>query len=484
MYAQSQPKCTYTEGQCYNVNTQQQTTQQQFVNSAPLNQFQQASYSTMPLQQTSYTTLPTTTHQIHPESNQQRFQHTNNSAPSTLNTENNSQNESETITKYTWQTIKKRKRSHETTETTTGNNTPIYFNTQNRYEELSQLSDEDMTTNDINKIADNTKHTKPRVPKPPPVYIYGVTNYREMVEYLASTIEEEQYYCKALSNETIKINVTTAESYRKLIRQLQQDKVVHHTYQIREERAYRVVLRNLHHSIPTEEIKQELEKQGHTVRNILNVRHRKTKEPLPLYFIDLEPKPSNKNIYDIQYLCNMKITVEAPRKKNTIVQCTRCQCYGHTKSYCARPYACVKCGGDHNTILCKKHPNTPATCALCGGNHPANYKGCDIYINLQKARNKTTYEPRRKITQTHTANININDNNQFPILNPDQPPIQTPINQHTSYSQILKQNQQSLDITEQLTAFLNEFKAMFNQLINQNSMVLNMLTTLINKIAH
>jgi hypothetical protein len=87
-------------------------------------------------------------------------------------------------------------------------------------------------------------------------------------------IEKEQYYCKALSNETIKMNVTTSGSYRKLIKQFQQEKIVHHTCQIREERAYRVVIRNLHHSVTMDEIKQELEKEGYTVHNILNIRHR------------------------------------------------------------------------------------------------------------------------------------------------------------------------------------------------------------------
>jgi hypothetical protein len=37
------------------------------------------------------------------------------------------------------------------------------------------------------------------------------------------------------------------------------------------------------------------------------------------------------------------------------------------------------------------------------------------------------------------------------------------------------QNPHSPNISEQLSTFLNEFKAMFNQLTNQNSMVLNML---------
>jgi hypothetical protein len=114
--------------------------------------------------------------------------------------------------------------------------------------------------------------------------------------------------------------------------------------------------------------------------------HRQTKEPLPLFFVDLEPKENNKTIYDIEFLCNSRIKVEAPRKKNSIVQCIRCQCYGHTKAYCMKPYACVKCGDEHSSTTCTKSPSTPPKCALCGGDHPANYKGCNIYKNLQYAR--------------------------------------------------------------------------------------------------
>ncbi|CAH1115455.1 unnamed protein product [Psylliodes chrysocephalus] len=119
-----------------------------------------------------------------------------------------------------------------------------------------------------------------------------------MVEYLANTLKEEQYHCKSLSNDTIKINVSTPDTYRKLIKQLQDDKVVYHTYQVKQDKAYRVVIRNLHYSIPTAEISEAL-KKGHTVQNILNIKHRKTKEHLPLFFIDLESKENNKNIFDV-----------------------------------------------------------------------------------------------------------------------------------------------------------------------------------------
>jgi hypothetical protein len=178
---------------------------------------------------------------------------------------------------------------------------PSPFNSPNQFEELSYLSDNDIQTpaSDPHTTTSSEQVTKLRVHKPPPIYVYGVTNYRDMVKYHTEILQEEQYYCKALPNGTVKINVNTSESYRRLIKRLQDDKIVHHTYEIREERAYRVVLRNLHHSIPPNEIQAELETHGHKVRNVLNIRHHVMKEPLPLYFVDLEPQDNNKSIYDL-----------------------------------------------------------------------------------------------------------------------------------------------------------------------------------------
>jgi hypothetical protein len=82
--------------------------------------------------------------------------------------------------------------------------------------------------------------------------------------------------------------MATPDSYCKLIKHLQEDKIIYHTNQMKQERAYRIVIRNLHCLTPTAQITAELEKQGHKVRNILNVKHRITKGLLSLFFIDLE----------------------------------------------------------------------------------------------------------------------------------------------------------------------------------------------------
>jgi hypothetical protein len=207
-----------------------------------------------------------------------------------------------------------------------------------------------------------------------------------MIDNLPTITEKETYQCKILRNDTVKINTQNPETYRKLIRHLNSEKIIHHTYQMKQDRAYRVVIRNLHYSIPIDEIKEELKKKGHTVHNILNIRHRVNKYPLSMFYIDLEPKENNKEIYNLQYLNNMKINVEPPNKQKKKIPSYNVQ----DVSSMAITHKCVKCGGNHMTTDCQKSKETPAKCALCSGEHIANYKGCTVYRDLQNAKCKMT----------------------------------------------------------------------------------------------
>ena len=358
-----------------------------------------------------------------------------------------------------WQVIRNstRKRNQQTQ-----NNTPeSKIETYNRY---------GLLTNETNLNSTEGNPSPTRNHKPPPIFIHGVINYGAMINRIRNIAEDEQYSTKSLSNNVIKINCVTPETYRNLIRYLKENNIYYHTYQLKEERAYRIVIKHLHHSTDVEDIRQELLELGHKARNIINAQRRINKEPLNLFFIDLEPAQNNKEIYKITALQNKIIQIEPPRaKKNNIVQCMRCQQYGHTKSYCNRPFSCVKCGGHHNSKECKKSKDTPATCALCGGNHPANYRGCEHYHNILKGSNT-----HRNITQrTQPTHTNTNDNNIQPSGN---------LQQSRSYAEVTRSNTNQIEDTAIiLTKLTDEFKGLFNQLLQQNSMVLNMLTKLINK---
>jgi len=79
---------------------------------------------------------------------------------------------------------------------------------------------------------------------------------------------------------------------------MKEDNIVHHTCQVKAERAYRIVIKHLHHSVPLNNIKEELQKEGHMVRNIMNIKHKQTKD-LSLFSVDLEPQANNKEIFNL-----------------------------------------------------------------------------------------------------------------------------------------------------------------------------------------
>ena len=70
-----------------------------------------------------------------------------------------------------------------------------------------------------------------------------------MLDDLADVPEPNTYRTTALANGTVKINANTIDTYRSSAKHIKEENIVHHTYQIKTERAYRIVIRHLHHSV-------------------------------------------------------------------------------------------------------------------------------------------------------------------------------------------------------------------------------------------
>jgi hypothetical protein len=138
------------------------------------------------------------------------------------------------------------------------------------------------------------------------------------------------------------VQPTTADSYRSVTDTLTDKHAEFHTFKPKEERNYTVVLKHMHYSMNPDDIKAEIENLGHKVANIWNIKQYQAKLPLSMFFVDLKPAPTNKDIFDVEFLKQCKIKFEPPRHKREISQCTNCQRYGHTKDYCHLQPRCVK----------------------------------------------------------------------------------------------------------------------------------------------
>lgn len=377
-----------------------------------------------------------------------------------------------------WQTVQsntpKRSRSSNRSSPTTKKPDKNIFTSANRFSPIAppneNLPMDTSSTNTNPVINDNENKTS----KPPPIFIQEQINYNKFCQKILELTDATGFDCKS-STKGLKLQTYSPTSYRSVVSYLKNNNVSFHSFQLKEEKAYRVVIRNMHHTTDTSLIKQELKNKGFFARSITPVTNKLTNTPLPLFFIDLEPSPTNSDIFKLTSLCYTKIKVETPHPKKEIPQCHRCQTYGHTRGYCNHSPRCVRCGEQHESTVCTKDRSSPAKCALCSGNHPANFRGCQSHLDLKKNYQKTLQNKiwnKSSLPRQSTARNTYEPTHQ--AYSQNFPPLNQDPSSHTRDTNS-NENNQNQNISAQLSSFINEFKALISPLIS-------LLTTVIDKL--
>jgi len=197
------------------------------------------------------------------------------------------------------------------------------------------------------------------------------------------------------------------------------------------------------------------------VRRVTNVLYRVTKIQLPLFFVDLEPTPRSSEIFQLSSLLHTKVKIEEPYRPKSISQCNNCQEYGHAKTYCGYPSRCVRCGVYYQSATCPNSRDDPPKCALYSGDHPASYKGCTVYRELQRGRKPTT---NSNFLSDNIRNQNTTVKDSCPLTKTS---INQPSNHVPTYAQATSGESTNTDpnSTSELKNFLDEFKSLIEPLI-------------------
>jgi len=106
-----------------------------------------------------------------------------------------------------WQIIRSTKRKKVYSSQPTASNT--LTEKHNRYDILTKLA---------NQAETGEQSRPPQKHKLPPIFIHGVINYGEMIKRICEVAEDEQYYTNSMANNVIKLNCTTPDTYRNLIK--------------------------------------------------------------------------------------------------------------------------------------------------------------------------------------------------------------------------------------------------------------------------
>lgn len=227
----------------------------------------------------------------------------------------------------------------------------------------------------------------PQQPRVAPIYLKDKGKWMEVANQLRNN---NVFPSKSRSVSTgIQIEPETEEDYRKIKKILDNNKYEYYTFQLQSEKSLKVVIRGVDQALKLTEIEEDLQKQGYPTRKITRMNG-KGSIPAPMVLVQLDRE--YKSIYDISNCCGLAVTVQPLRLREDIIQCHKCQAFGHSQRNCKIQYSCMKCGENHSTHLCTKPRTTPPKCANCQGEHLSISLRCPKNPNNPEIA-ATTFKP-------------------------------------------------------------------------------------------
>lgn len=229
--------------------------------------------------------------------------------------------------------------------------------------------------------------------KPPPIVINGIVGDLKGFRDEIKSVVENDFFLKYTKNSTL-LFLKDKTDYNKLSNKLKAlNELEWHTYTVAEEKQHAFVLRGLDFDVDLKDIKEQLEEEHKITTNNI---YKMSTTGRPLYLVTTSNKINlNFLVNNIKHLMNTRVYWERRRNERKLIQCRRCQRWGHATSNCYRVPRCLKCANNHWTRECEKTPDTPAKCANCNMDHPANYSKCPEYtkaLELLESK-KPTFKP-------------------------------------------------------------------------------------------
>lgn len=319
-------------------------------------------------------------------------------------------------------------------------------------------------TNQTTTDSAGTKNVPAKKVKPPPIHIHNQAIKDTLQLMKGSKIEN--FEIKRVTNEKHSVLVKSIEDYTKTSELLKEVNTQFFTYTPKNLKPKSLVLKGLTEEEDMVEIKQDLEQyDGIKIQNIIQMNSRRSGESaskLPLYIVQFEPSTNMSEIIKIKTLNYQRVVWEALNKQNNVMQCRKCQRFGHAASNCNLMYRCVKCDKQHSPGECSiknKVENVEIYCANCQKmGHPASFRGCPIYQQMLLKLKSKIKEKKMNTTRTFES---------------------IPVNaQNGSYADMLKANKTNNLSVENLAIKLDKMAQTIQQQSEQISQLLSIISSL------
>lgn len=283
----------------------------------------------------------------------------------------------------------------------------INIPTQNQFQVLENQED-NMEINDPTPPTNTaSKPHEARASKPPPIVVhYKILSHSQLIRNLEKEATKGFYIKNTKNNTNIFIN--DPEEYKKYFELLEKEQISFHTYTEKSNKNHAFVLKGIDSKPDIDEIKMDLESKHLNIINIYKMKN----TPRDMYLVITDKTVFLKHLSNkARYVCYTKVSWERHQTRNQVLQCRRCQKWGHATTNCRADPVCTKCGQLHWTKDCTQVYKDQAQthclikCANCSGNHVAFSRECPLYkkrIELMEQRKDRTKNNGRK--PTHPSN--------------------------------------------------------------------------------
>lgn len=260
--------------------------------------------------------------------------------------------------------------------------------TQVDFASTSTAATQDNQANNGKTNANNNNNGETKPKWCPPIFIYNV-NIKALVDSLRETIPKFSFKVKNMNKNKSKIFFSDPSVHSSMMALLREKGIHSYSFTPKELKQPSFILRGLTSSTEIEEIKSELDELvPNTVANVTIYKTQRNKET-GLFLVSLLPGKQLSDVSNIRGIQSQIVSWEKPRRKDSEIQCRRCQRWGHISKNCNSAYNCVKCDKKHGPGECQrtKEDSSDPFCNNCGeAGHPANWRGCPTYRKYVAAR--------------------------------------------------------------------------------------------------
>lgn len=360
----------------------------------------------------------------------------------------------------------------------TSGNTNSKSLSENRFAILGDLNIKTCSTSKSQLNTNTVPSPKTKRHFCPPIFLFNV-DVKALVEELKS--KNTPYKIVNVNKTKCKLYFEDTKAHSEMMQLLKNKQISSFTYTPKELKCNSIILRGLFYKTDTESIKKELDllcpNSVQTVSKFTTNFSKKNGIDTGLFLITLPPGKQLNDLLSVKEIFNQRILWESPKKSSKVIQCWRCQLWGHMSRNCSRPFVCVKCDKEHDPGKCefKSDENNLPYCANCKQHgHPSSYKGCPAYLkfllNREKSRANRKYDKQQVIKNVSNAAQNssfVQPGKSFANLLKNNVTItaqkigssNTLIDEFLKIANIIC-NPEPISLEDKLRKFINEYKSL------------------------